>query len=240
MSSTADVSWPDGPRRRNPSALFWNGYALGYDIAWDSPITTKAAEIVAHELSATHGLTDKMIVDFGCGTGLFAAELTARGATVTGTDRSRGMLKRAIRYGRIASAIQVDITETGMPDGYADFVICANVLHLHPNPTAVIVEAVRLVRSGGRIALVTPTEAATHHQVVREDRASHRGRWRTLFADLVRRQVSLASTFSDVRITPPSRLVEIIDRSITAHRLDVAVDRLIGRTQRIVILERIK
>ncbi|UVI36346.1 class I SAM-dependent methyltransferase [Brevibacterium spongiae] len=212
--------------------LFWNRYALGYDRAWDSPLTVAAAEVVADELSAT------TVIDLGCGTGLFAARLASRHASVTGVDQSRGMLKRAVRRNRIAVAIRADAAHTGLPDASTDSVICANILHLHPDPEAVLAEAVRLVRPGGRIAVVTPTEAATHHEVVQEERAALRGRWMILLADLVRRQVAMAAPLSDVRIAPPGCLADILQRCISTHRLSVVVERFIGRTQHILILNR--
>lgn len=176
--AAADHHLP-GPRSRQ--TLFWNGYALGYDRAWDSPLTV-AAEVVADELSAA------TVIDLGCGTGLFAARFASRHTSVTGVDQSRAMLKRAVRSDRIVVAVRADAAHTGLPDTSSGSVICANILHLHPHPEAVLAEAVRLVCPGGRIA-------------------------------------------------PPGHLGDILQRCVTMHRLNVVVERFIGRTQRILILE---
>lgn len=213
--------------------LFWNGYALGYDRAWDSPLTATTAKIVAAELSAAAD-----IIDLGCGTGLFSARLTGRKAAVTGVDRSRGMLNRAVQRGRIAVAVQVDAAVTGLPAASCDAVICANILHLHCNPEAVLAEAVRLVRLGGRIAVVTPTEEATHRQVIVEERTARRGRRGTLLADLVRRQVAMVAPISTIRIVPPGLLGEILRQTVSTLPLRVITERTVGLTQRVLIIER--
>ncbi|MDN5819037.1 MAG: class I SAM-dependent methyltransferase [Yaniella sp.] len=205
---------------------------MGYDFAWNSPLTDTATEIVATQLFPTE------VVDLGCGTGLFSAGLKAQNAIVTGVDLSSGMLKRAIRHDRIAVAVRADAANTGLPDASSGSVICANILHLHRDPEAVLAEAVRLVRPGGRIAVVTPTEAATHQQVVLEERAARRGRWVSLLADLVRRQVALVAPFSNVQIAPPGHLDDILQRCVATHRLNVVVARFVGHTQRVLIFER--
>lgn len=221
-------------RRSGPAShtLFWNSYALGYDFTWESPVTAASAEIVAHELAVGD------IVDLGCGTGLFSAELMVRGANIIGVDRSAAMLKQAVRKGRITSSLCCDAANTGLADSCADSVVCANVLHLHSDPSGVLSESLRLVRAGGRIAIATPTDQATHDQVLREDRAADRGFWRAVSANFFRHHIAMLARASGVKINHPDLIVNTIRGTIAAHQLELVVERFVGRTQWVVILER--
>ncbi|GGL05715.1 bifunctional 2-polyprenyl-6-hydroxyphenol methylase/3-demethylubiquinol 3-O-methyltransferase UbiG [Streptomyces flaveus] len=93
------------------------------------------------------------VVDLGCGGGLVAENLAARGYRVTGIDLSAGTVAAARRH---AAASGVDVTYlvgsaygTGLPDGCAEAVVASDVLeHFHDLPTA-LAEIDRLLAPGG-------------------------------------------------------------------------------------------
>lgn len=129
---------------------FWDRYATVYDLIWDSPFTTAfAAEIAGR----AHG---ERVVDLGCGTGLATAAI---GSHVIGVDSSPGMLGRAAK--RCDQVVLAPAEHTGLPDGIADAVVVANVIHACVDPAAVIREALRMVRPGGQVLVTWPSDAAT-------------------------------------------------------------------------------
>ncbi|MER6263314.1 bifunctional 2-polyprenyl-6-hydroxyphenol methylase/3-demethylubiquinol 3-O-methyltransferase UbiG [Streptomyces sp. NPDC059688] len=93
------------------------------------------------------------VVDLGCGGGLVAENLAARGYRVTGIDLSPGTVEAARRH---AAASGVDVTYrvgsaygTGLPDGCAEAVVASDVLeHFHDLPAA-LAEIERLLVPGG-------------------------------------------------------------------------------------------
>lgn len=132
------------------SRSFWDGYAAVYDMIWDSPFTALlAAEIGARSRG-------DVVVDLGCGTGLATADLDCH---VIGVDSSRAMLRRAEQ--RCAEVVLAAAESAPLPDDVADTVVLANVLHACDSPDAVIREALRLVRPGGKVLVTWPTDRAT-------------------------------------------------------------------------------
>ena len=113
----------------------------GYD-RWSEVYDEDANPLIALEQPVFDALlgdvADQQILDVGCGTGRHSIRLAQRGACVTGTDFSQGMLDKA-RAQPGASAINFvhhDLT-TPFPFDEAtfDLVTCALVLdHIHDLP----------------------------------------------------------------------------------------------------------
>lgn len=213
-------------------SAFWATYAACYDLAWDSPLTSSMADQVASGLRGSHS-----VADFGCGTGLFAAPVKNSGAQVYGLDGSPAMLRKAIRKGRVSVAVTADLAETGLVSNTLDAAICANVLHLHPKPERVLDEVVRVVRPGGRIALVTPSSELTHHQARRADRISGRSQVRTTTAHLARSMIAIYAQLAQVEVRAGVQVDDAIADAIQRHDLDTVTTQA-SPTQRLVLLRR--
>jgi ubiquinone/menaquinone biosynthesis C-methylase UbiE len=99
------------------------------------------------------------VLDLGCGTGVIARQLAARvGATgsVLGVDVSTTMLEVAKAHGTHPTLRfeQGDATALQYEDGRFDQAIAARLLMHVPHPHAVLRELRRVVRPGGRLALL--------------------------------------------------------------------------------------
>jgi ubiquinone/menaquinone biosynthesis C-methylase UbiE len=77
-------------------------------------------------------LKGKEILDYGCGTGIFARELRDKGARVTGVDVSRGMIDMAkkaspegISYSRVKSGDLSRFRDQSFDHATSTFVLCA-------------------------------------------------------------------------------------------------------------------
>lgn len=99
------------------------------------------------------------VLDAGCGPGAHARELQARGATVTGFDRSSGLL--AIARERLGPDVELCEGDLADPlpfdDGSFDVVLASLVLHYLRDWTPLLREVHRVLAADGRFV------ASTHH-----------------------------------------------------------------------------
>jgi ubiquinone/menaquinone biosynthesis C-methylase UbiE len=95
-------------------------------------------------------------LDVGCGDGMLACRLAGRCAEVTGIDRDQRMIALArARAGQRAriSFIEADFLAHPFPAASFDFV-CANTSLHHMDFAAALTAMARLLRPGGRLAVV--------------------------------------------------------------------------------------
>lgn len=92
-----------------------------------------------------------LVADLACGTGDFCRELQAQGLRPVGFDLSFGMLAAARTDAPLAEA---DILRLPLPDACLDGVTCGFALRNLVELGGFFVELARVVRPGGRIALL--------------------------------------------------------------------------------------
>lgn len=106
------------------------------------------------------GLTGKTVIDVGCGGGLLAEAMAARGARVTGVDLSGSALSVA-RLHLLESGLEVDyrrISAEALAEerpGSADVVTCMELLEHVPDPLSLVGACARLARPGGQLFFST-------------------------------------------------------------------------------------
>ena len=106
------------------------------------------------------GLDGKRVVDIGCGGGILAEAMAAKGARVTGIDMAELSIKVA-RLHLHESQLEVDyqlVTAEKFAEQEAaqfDVVTCLEMLEHVPDPASVIAAAARLLKPGGRLFLST-------------------------------------------------------------------------------------
>jgi len=106
--------------------------------------------------------TDR-VIELGCGPGVAIAALAARAirGLVVGVDHSQVMIRQAsrrnratIRAGRVR-LIHAPVESLSLSDGPFDAALAVNTVGMWPDPIARLRELTRLLRPGGRIALVS-------------------------------------------------------------------------------------
>jgi demethylmenaquinone methyltransferase / 2-methoxy-6-polyprenyl-1,4-benzoquinol methylase len=91
------------------------------------------------------------VADLACGTGDLCSELARAGYRATGFDFSLGMLSRATTH---APLICADVLRLPLGDGTVEGVTCGFALRNVVDLEALFAEIARVVRPGGRIALL--------------------------------------------------------------------------------------
>jgi 2-polyprenyl-6-hydroxyphenyl methylase / 3-demethylubiquinone-9 3-methyltransferase len=105
-------------------------------------------------------LQNRQALDIGCGGGLLAEALAARGATVTGLDMAEAPLAVARLHLR-ESGLKVDYRQATAESWAAehpaqyDVVTCMEMLEHVPDPAAVVRACATLVRPGGQVFFST-------------------------------------------------------------------------------------
>jgi ubiquinone/menaquinone biosynthesis C-methylase UbiE len=106
------------------------------------------------------GSADQRILDVGCGTARFAAEVFRKVANsqVFGLDLSEKMLGRAsVRarsYGDRLHLVRGDSEYLPFASDYFDVVTCSHSFHHYPNQAEVVAEMFRVLRPDGRLMII--------------------------------------------------------------------------------------
>jgi 2-polyprenyl-6-hydroxyphenyl methylase/3-demethylubiquinone-9 3-methyltransferase len=105
-------------------------------------------------------IAGKKIIDVGCGGGILAESMAARGASVTGIDMAPTPLQVA-KLHLLESGQQVEylqITAENMAEthsGQFDIVTCMEMLEHVPDPASVVHACAKLVKPGGMVFMST-------------------------------------------------------------------------------------
>ena len=147
-------------RVKQQVAAHWNRRAPSFDDDFGHSIRTpgeRAAwdRILALVLEARPGLD---ALDVGCGTGFLALELAAHGHQVVGVDFAPAMIEEARRKAAARDLSvrfeEADAEQLPFAPRRFDLVISRHVLWTLPHPEAAIDEWIRVLRPGGRLAVV--------------------------------------------------------------------------------------
>jgi ubiquinone/menaquinone biosynthesis C-methylase UbiE len=145
-------------------AIHWDRRAAHFDDDFGHSIRTPA------ERAAWDRILDIVVpqgrpldvLDAGCGTGFLSLELAARGHRVSGIDFAPAMLAAAAGKAEAAGLAvrfeEGDAEQLRFVAHSFDLVISRHVLWTLPHPEAAIDEWIRVLRPGGRLAVVDGSE----------------------------------------------------------------------------------
>jgi len=111
--------------------------------------------VVYEELFRDVSLKGMLLLDAGCGTGLFSREAARRGATVVSLDCGKNLLLQTRRKG-INLLLAGDAARMPIRDGSFDLVVSSECIEHTPSPRDTVRELARVLRPGGWIALTCP------------------------------------------------------------------------------------
>ncbi len=112
-------------------------------------------------------LTDKYLLDLGCGAGENSVYFAKKEARCVATDYSPGMVDVAVnlaeKNGVKVEGKVMDAMALEFPDRTFDFVYASNLLHHLPNPKLAIREMHRVLKPGGKACFWDPLK---HNPVI--------------------------------------------------------------------------
>ncbi len=142
----------------NKSEKFWDQSASNYDNTEEKFefIHSRSRENTKRYLKETD-----IVLDYGCGTGTTACEISGLVKSVHAIDISTGMIQIAKRKAATGSVVNVDFEQADIFDkefenGSFDVVLAFNMLHTVPDPESVVQRTVELLKPGGLFFSVTP------------------------------------------------------------------------------------
>jgi 2-polyprenyl-6-hydroxyphenyl methylase/3-demethylubiquinone-9 3-methyltransferase len=110
------------------------------------------------------GRTGAVLVDLGCGGGLLAPHVAAKGYHHIGVDLTASALVQAAAQG--VAVVRGNALAVPLADGCADVVSAGELLEHVADPRRVIAEAARLLRPGGLLVLDTVNATALARLIV--------------------------------------------------------------------------
>lgn len=140
------------------SETFWDQSASNYDNTEEKFefIHSRSRENAKRYLKDTD-----IVLDYGCGTGTTACEISGLVKSVRAIDISTGMIE--IGKGKAATGgvvnvdfEQADIFDEEFENGSFDVVLAFNMLHTVPDPKSVVQRTVELLKPGGLFISITP------------------------------------------------------------------------------------
>lgn len=116
------------------------------------------------------------VVDFGCGTGVLSAVIARWARKVTAIDHSAVALEKAkerLRRDGLKNVelLREDLHALSLPAGKKDLVVISQSLHHVDDPGAVLTEAARILKPGGRVIVL---ELLPHEEKWVVERLGHR------------------------------------------------------------------
>ena len=154
------MSMPSDDIVKQNVAAHWGRRAAHFDQDFGHSIVTRAERDAWDRVFALAlgGHTNLEALDVGCGTGFLSLELAVRGHRVTGIDFAPEML--ALAKDKAASARaqirfeHADAENLPFAPASFDLVITRHVLWTLPHPEAAVGEWIRVLRPGGRLAVI--------------------------------------------------------------------------------------
>lgn len=155
MTGARELRLPEGEEKHRAVRSLFDRISGRYDLV--NRVMTFGMDVgwrrrAVNELCLPGGA---LVLDLACGTGDLCRELQRNGYRAMGFDFSHGMLTAATTR---APLVEADVLRLPLRDGAADGVTCGFALRNVVDLGAFFTELARVVRTGGRVALLDASE----------------------------------------------------------------------------------
>lgn len=206
---TRDVVLPEGEEKARAVRRLFDRISGRYDLVnrvMTFGMDTAWRRRAVRELRLPGGAT---VLDLACGTGDLCRELERAGYAALGIDFSHGMLTSAKT---VAPLVEADILRLPIRDAGADGATCGFALRNVTSLDDLFAELARVVRSGGRIALLDASQP--DHPVLRAGHSLYFNRVvPAIGGALSDREAYAYLPRSMAYLPPPSEMVAMLARA---------------------------
>ncbi len=155
MKGARDLQLPEGDEKHRAVRSLFDSISGRYDLV--NRVMTFGMDVgwrrrAVSDLRLPGGA---LVLDLACGTGDLCRELQRNGYRAVGFDFSHGMLAAATTS---APLVEADVLQLPLGDGAADGATCGFALRNVVDLRAFFTEVARVVRTGGRVALLDASE----------------------------------------------------------------------------------
>ncbi len=112
---------------------------------------------VVYEQLLTEDISQKKLLDAGCGTGWFNAYACNRNADVVSLDLGENLLKK-VEEKCDSTRVVGSVLELPFSDNTFDYVVSSEVIEHVPTPLNAITEMHRVLKPGGQLIITTPSK----------------------------------------------------------------------------------
>jgi len=213
-------------------------------------------------LESSNLSTDSIILDAGCGAGVFAREAMKRGYRVVGIDSSRGMVEKAARVcyaesGRNAQFLQGDVQCLPFKDSSFDLIVCLGVISYFRSEEKALSELSRVLKPCGTLIVSIVNRAHLVHYLdlprfvenrlrktlspigVSQSRKSGMGSGyaaRSYFITKFRKSLKKQGLATLEYTTVPLGMLTFFDRDIPPRRLNTKITMLLEKPSNIPLI----
>ncbi len=135
---------------------FYESFSKDFDSKMNMYDTNKRLDVFYNEL-LTEDISNKDVLDAGCGTGWFSKAAAERGANVTSMDLGEGLLQQ-VSIKCKSNRVVGSILNIPFSDNTFDYIVSSEVIEHIPQPLDAIDELYRVLKPGGKLVLSTPNK----------------------------------------------------------------------------------
>lgn len=136
--------------------IFYNSIADDFDSIMNMYDTNRRIEVIFDDFLGNENLKDKLLLDAGCGTGLFTKKALERGAKVTSIDIAPKLVALTKNKNPFTNAIEASLLKLPFEDNIFDFVISSDVIEHTSSPYDATKELIRVLKPDGKICITVP------------------------------------------------------------------------------------
>lgn len=203
-------------RSKAYSAIYEFGRPMGVRLlsGFTAPTGDEDRARIAFQLRLTNGTK---VLDIGCGTGYFTGafgSIVGPEGLAVGIDASHSMLRRAAanNFGPAVAYLRGDAEELPFDDNMFDAVSCLAALYLFNDPYRAIDEIARVLKPGGRVAILSSCAAGRNRLILR-DLATERITGVRMF-----RECEITAQLSNTRFTEVTQQITGLTQSVFATK----------------------
>jgi len=146
--------------------LFYNSIAESFGHIMNMYDANRRIEVIFDDFLGNVDLTNKTLLDGGCGIGLFTKRAIERGAIVTSVDIAEKLVEITKKKQPKAGVTVASLLDLPFSDNLFDIVISSDVIEHTDDPFKTTDELVRVLKPGGVLCVTVPNRSFWYFSLI--------------------------------------------------------------------------